>query len=117
MSGRIEGTFKKNSEVVGIGEEKIWKGVKGQSILGQDEFIKRFLNHVKGYKEVKEIPKNRRYIGRLGLAELLKGTKGRKEISRKAKEAVERYGYSQKEVADYIGIHYSTVSRMATKGI
>jgi predicted nucleic acid-binding protein len=33
-------------------------------------------------------------------AELLKGTKGRKEISRKAKEAVERYGYSQKEVAD-----------------
>ncbi len=50
-------------------------------------------------------------------AELLKGAKGRKEISRKAKEAVERYGYSQKEVADYLGIHYSTVSRMVNKGI
>ncbi len=63
------------------------------------------------------MPKNQRYIGRPGVAELLKGTKGRKEISRKAKEAVERYGYSQKEVADYLGIHYSTVSRMVNKGI
>ncbi len=110
---------KKYSEFVmaGIGGEKIWKGVKGQSILGEDEFIERFLNHVKGYEEVKEIPKNQRYIGRPGVAELLKGTKGRKEISRKAKEAVERYGYSQKEVADYLGIHYSTVSRMVNKGI
>jgi putative transposase len=98
---------KKYSEFVraGLGEEKIWKDVKGQSILGQDKFIKRFLNHVKGYEEVKEIPKSQRYIGRPGLAELLKGTKGRKEISRKAKEAVERYGYGQKEVADYPGIH------------
>jgi REP element-mobilizing transposase RayT len=110
---------KKYSEFVmaGIGGEKIWKDVKGQSILGEDEFIERFLNHVKGYEEVKEIPKSQRYIGRPGLVELLKGAKGRKEISRKAKEAVEKYGYSQKEVADYLGKHYSTVSRMVNKGI
>ncbi len=39
---------KKYSEFImaGIGEEKIWKDVKRQGILGQDEFIKRFLNHV-----------------------------------------------------------------------
>jgi len=29
-----------------------------------------------------------------------------------AKEAIERYGYMQKEVADFIGIHYSVVSRL-----
>ena len=79
--------------------------------------IRDFCKILKGYEEVKEIPKNQRYIGRPGLAELLKGTKRRKEISSKAKEAVERYGYSQKEVADYLGIHYSTVSRMVNKGI
>lgn len=39
------------------------------------------------------------------------------EISKKAKEAVLRYGYSQKEVADYLGIQYSTVvRRMVNKG-
>ena len=103
--------------MAGIGEEEIWKDVKGQSILGEDEFIERFLNHVKGYEEVKEIPKSQRYIGRPELAKLLKGAERRKEISKKAKEAVDRYGYSQKEVADYLGIHYSTVSRMVNKGI
>jgi REP element-mobilizing transposase RayT len=105
---------KKYSEFVmaGIGEE-IWKDVKGQSILGGEEFIERFLNHVKGYEEEKEIPKSQRYIGRPGIAKLLKGAKSRKEVSSKAKEAVERYGYSQKEVADYLGIHYSTVSRLS----
>ncbi len=29
-------------------------------------------------------------------------------------EAVERYGYSQKAVADHLGLHYSTVSRLIT---
>lgn len=101
--------------MAGIGEEKIWKGVKGQSILEEDEFIERFINHVKGCEEVREIPKNQRYIGRPGLEELLKGTKRKKEIRRKAKEAVERYGYNQKEIADYLGIHNSTVSRMINK--
>ncbi len=110
---------KKYSEFVmaGIGKEKILKGAKGQSIIGEDEFIERFLNHVKGFEEVKEIPKSQRYLGRPILAELFEGVKEKKEISGKAKEAVERYGYSQKEVADYLGIHYSTVSRMVNKDI
>jgi excisionase family DNA binding protein len=29
---------------------------------------------------------------------------------------VERYGYSQREVAEYLGVHYSSVSRMLRKG-
>jgi predicted transcriptional regulator len=31
------------------------------------------------------------------------------------KEAIEKYGYTQKEVADFIGIHYSVVSRLLKK--
>ncbi|MBI4688170.1 MAG: helix-turn-helix transcriptional regulator [Nitrospirae bacterium] len=31
---------------------------------------------------------------------------------REQKKAVERYGYTQKEVADFIGVHYSVVSRL-----
>jgi hypothetical protein len=34
-----------------IGGEKIWKDVRGPSILGEDEFIERYLNHVKGCKK------------------------------------------------------------------
>ncbi|MDZ4383289.1 MAG: helix-turn-helix domain-containing protein [Thermodesulfovibrionia bacterium] len=37
---------------------------------------------------------------------------GKTKRKKKAKEAVERYGYTQKEVADFIGIHYSVVSKL-----
>ncbi len=78
---------KKYSKFVraGLGEEKIWKDVKGQSILGEDEFIKRFLKHVKGSEELKEIPKSQRYIGRPGLAELLIRCKKKKRDKQKGK--------------------------------
>ncbi|MBI4688831.1 MAG: transposase [Nitrospirae bacterium] len=109
---------KKYSEFItaGINEEKIWGNVKGQSILGEDEFIEKFKRYIEGYKKVKEIPRSQRYVGRPELKKLLKGAKGKREISRKTKEAVQRYGYSQREIADYIGIHYSTVSRLVNKG-
>ncbi|MBM4066803.1 MAG: helix-turn-helix domain-containing protein [Planctomycetes bacterium] len=31
-------------------------------------------------------------------------------------ESVEKYRYSQREVADYLGLHYSTISRLLKKG-
>ncbi|MEW6109398.1 MAG: addiction module toxin RelE, partial [Nitrospirota bacterium] len=85
--------------------------------LGEDEFVEKFINYVKGYEEIKEIPKSQRYIGRPGLSELFKVARGRRQTTKKAREAVERYGYSRKDVSDYLGMHYSTVSRMVNKGI
>ncbi len=99
----------------GIGENNIWQEVRGQSLLGKDEFVEGLMNYVKGYEEIKEIPKNQRYgLNRPGLSELIKdeALKKKKDILNKVKEAVEKHGYSQKEVADHIGVHYSTVSRM-----
>jgi DNA-binding NarL/FixJ family response regulator len=29
--------------------------------------------------------------------------------------AVEEYGYSQKEIADYLALHYSTISKVVAK--
>jgi IS30 family transposase len=37
--------------------------------------------------------------------------KGDKKIT----QATERYGYSQKEVADYLVMHHSTISRLIRK--
>lgn len=30
-------------------------------------------------------------------------------------QAVHRYGYSQREVADWLGLHYATVSQIANR--
>jgi transposase len=36
-------------------------------------------------------------------------------MDQKIVEAVERYGYTQKVVADFLGLHYSTISRLISK--
>jgi len=70
--------------------------------------------HVKGYRDIKEIPKVQRYAGSAGLEELFdeEMKRDREERKEKVREAVERHGYSQKEVADYIGVHYSVISKL-----
>jgi REP element-mobilizing transposase RayT len=97
----------------GIGGRRIWDDVKGQSILGDGDFVKRFVEYARGYEEVREIPKIQRYLNRPSLVEIFKiarGEKRRRNIG--ITEAVKRWGYSEREVADYLRLHYSTVSRL-----
>jgi putative transposase len=97
----------------GIGGHGIWEDVKGQSILGGGDFVNRLIDYARGYEEVKEIPKVQRYLNRPSLNEIFENTKGEKrKRDRGIAEAVKRWGYSEKEIADYLRLHYSTVSRL-----
>ena len=97
----------------GIGGQSIWEKVKGQSLLGEDDFVKRIQRYLKGREEIKEVPKSQRYMGRPSLERLFEGriVREKRWRDRSTVEAVEEWGYSQKEVADYLGLHYSTISR------
>lgn len=68
-------------------------------------------------EDIKEIPRNQRYINRPGLKELFKASiiNKKQERDRKIREAVERHSYSQKEIADYLKMHYSTISRLVNQ--
>lgn len=107
---------KKYSEFVedGMGGKVIWKDVKGQSILGEEEFTEGLMDYIKGYRDIKEIPKSQRYADRPRLDILLNEgiIKDKTKRNKIVKEAIEKYGYTQKDVADFIGIHYSVVSRL-----
>ena len=97
----------------GIGRQSIWDDVRGQSILGDGNFAMKLIDYLKGYEDIKEIPKGQRYINRPSLEEIFKGKKVEKRRrDRGVEEAVRRWGYSQGEVSDYLGLHYSTVSRL-----
>jgi REP element-mobilizing transposase RayT/predicted DNA-binding protein (UPF0251 family) len=101
----------------GTGEVAIWKKVKGGSILGEDEFVETLMDYIKGQRDIREIPKSQRYINRPGLKEIFSKEVVNKKSKRneKIREAAERHGYSQKEVADYLGLHYSTISRLVNE--
>ena len=101
----------------GIGEKGIWRSVKGQSILGSDEFVEKLIGYVKGHEDNKEIPKSQRYVNRPALEKIFKKEvlSNRKVRNSRIKEAVNRYGYSQKEIADYLELYYTTISRIVNE--
>ena len=86
-------------------------------MLGDDDFVETLIGYVKGHEETEEIPKVQRYMSRPELEELFKETVINSKQSRNTKiiEAVYNYGYSQKEVADYLGKHYTTISGIIGK--
>jgi REP element-mobilizing transposase RayT len=101
----------------GINKRIIWDDVKGQSILGEEDFVDQLIDYVRGYEEVKEIPKGQRYVNRPSLGDIFKDAKReRGKRNREIADAVDRWGYSQKEVADHLGLHYSTISRLINEG-
>jgi DNA-directed RNA polymerase specialized sigma24 family protein len=101
----------------GINKRTIWDDVKGQSILGERDFVDQLIDYVRGYEEAKEIPKGQRYVNRPSLGDIFKDTKReRGKRNREIADAVDRWGYSQKEVADHLGLHYSTISRLINEG-
>jgi putative transposase len=98
----------------GVGKVPIWTAVKRQAILGEDEFVRKFGDYLKKHKDIAEIPKGQRYAVRPDLDSLFTDTilQSRKERDSKIREAVEEYGYTQREVADHLGLHFSSVSRI-----
>jgi len=84
-------------------EHQPWERLRGQIYLGSEEFIER---HTQGVEEIKEVPRVQRRAVRPTLGKL---------FSRQGDKAVEvayrEYGYRLGEIAEYLGVHYATVSR------
>jgi hypothetical protein len=97
----------------GIGADSIHDRVVAQSLLGSEKFTERLAGRVRGQERIKEIPKGQRYLGRPALGGLFRGAARKDQRNRKIAEAVLRHGYRQNEVAEHVGLHYSTISRIA----
>jgi putative transposase len=99
---------------LGIGKASIWAGVRGQAILGEDDFVHRLAEYLGRHKDVPEIPKSQRYATRPALEKIFNGSivSDKPKRDRVIREAVEKFGYTQRAVADYLGFHFTYVSRI-----
>jgi len=86
------------------------KAIKGQLFLGQDNFIDKIKHLIQGKENLKEITRKQRYVTRPPLNEIFK-RKDKKSKEQVMYEAHLQYGYTLKDIAEYIGVHYATVSR------
>lgn len=92
----------------GIGKS-IWDGLRHGMVLGDELFEAECLSRSGPAWNNPEIPLTQRALGRPGLVEIIGGSKRAPSLWRRA---VDEFGYSQKELADYLGLHYSYISRV-----
>jgi len=98
----------------GIKAESPLKAIKGQLFLGQENFIDEIKHLIRGKENLKEIPRKQRYVTRPPLNEIFE-RKDKKSKDQAMYEAHLQYGYTLKDIAEYIGVHYTTVSRVIKK--
>ena len=106
-SEAVKGYKKYVSE--GKGLPSPWCGLRNQVYLGDEEFVVQLQGLIDGNKELSEIPSSQTRPLLLSLEEYERLGSNRNNSIIKAYASG---GYTQKEIGDYYGIHYSRVSRI-----
>jgi hypothetical protein len=88
--------------------------VKAGITYGGREFVKMCGERAQTAVGRNEVPRSQRYVGRPELCSILGGPGSKLE---KVISAVGKYGYTQKAVADELGVHYSSVSKLLARGM
>jgi len=86
----------------GLGKRP-WEQLRGQIYLGDEEFVKR---HAQAPADLNEVPRAQRQVARPTLEEIFR-TAGSRAIAL----AYHEHGYRMKEMANFLGVHYATISR------
>jgi putative transposase len=105
--------------LAGIGAASPWPSVRGQVFLGSDQFAESLRSAFSAQPISPEVPRSARMAVRPPLEVLLPVDKLADAPQRNAAicEAHRRHGYMLAEIARHTGLHYSTVSRVATAGM
>lgn len=95
----------------GIAGVSPWNDLQGQILLGEEGFLEKHRDYLISKEKIKEIPRSQRLLNRPQLAEIFSdGTANRRNELIYAAHV--QYGYKLKEIAENLGIHYTTVSRV-----
>jgi putative transposase len=96
----------------GIGLPPVWISLKNQIYLGDEQFVEKMQSLVDGNKDLSEIPSSQARPRPKALSEYKRFGKDRNTT---IVQAYQSGGYTLKEIAEYFGLHYSTVSVIVKK--
>jgi REP element-mobilizing transposase RayT len=96
----------------GIGKESPWTKLQSQIFLGKETFMDRLKETIPEKKSIQEIPKLQRYADRPSLREIFGDWKTRRKRNEAIIAGYFTYGYEQKEIAQFLGVHYTSVCRV-----
>jgi DNA invertase Pin-like site-specific DNA recombinase len=92
-----------------MGVETIWKDLKGQIYLGDEEFVEQMQGKLGERKEDVNIPQAQQRPLAPSLEEIRRRYSNR---DRAIRVAYETGGYSYQQIAEYFGTHFTTVGRI-----
>ena len=101
----------------GLDAPSPWKRLVGGLVLGGEEFVAQCRAQLNGDLDLSEVPRGQANLARPSLSVLF-GDIDPKEESRRdsaVASAYLEYGYTMKAIADFLGVHYMTVSRALNK--
>jgi putative transposase len=100
----------------GIQQGSPWEELQGQVLLGEEGFIDKFKDHLTDKEKIKEIPRAQRYVSRPPLSKLFSADHNITKRNKHIYTAHIKHGYTLKDIADHLNIHYTTVSKVI-KGV
>jgi len=112
--GRHQGAAQKRYRAFvaeGVAAPGPWEKLEAQVVLGSAAFIAQLKRPRHGIREVR---RDQRFLGRPSLGGIFKekASSGARPRNRAIVEAAVRHGYSQAAIASYLGLHYSSVSKV-----
>lgn len=93
----------------GVGQGSPWSKLQSQIFLGQERFMDRMKEVVPEKTAVQEIPKLQRFANRPSLQEIFGDSRTRYKRDEAIAASFNTYGYEQREIAQFLGVHYTTV--------
>jgi putative transposase len=99
--------------LAGIARTSPWAGLKGQVFLGEKEFIEK-AKSLRMADIPSEVPTRQRHGDRPLLSALFMSDSAADKAMRNVliRKAFLDYGYTLKQIADHLGMHYTTLSRI-----
>jgi len=98
----------------GGGLTSIWSDVQGGLLLGSKAFLDSVASKVEGLVDTEEVSKSQRLLNRPGLSSVLPNTSYWPKAVRNGLilEAYLKHEYTMKAIAEHLGLHYSTISKV-----
>jgi putative transposase len=96
----------------GIMNKSPWVYLKKQIYLGTDEFVNEMLKKIEPQMNLIDIPKSQYQADQGTLKEIVEKTNTRNEGIQAAYKSGQ---FSLKEIGDYFGLHYSSISKIVKK--
>ena len=94
---------------------EIWSELRGGILLGSEQFVQDLTPRLREIEHQREIPRSQRLAARPSLDDIFLRVTSKTQRNQKIHEATRQHEYTLAQLQAHLGLHYSTISRIASR--